>query len=245
MLDDDPKCKFPSGKWDNDIANYQSEPSIKKYLALRNHYPDRDPSFVKYSGIDQLYALKPLLEKFSLDFADVAASMDADPKAIDRVSLRLLTLLDERRDLEAEGRDTLRRRGIAITNGLINYLIAIILESMEHYDEPIACSSLFLLIREQIGGQDMFLYQSYKKLDRRGSVVAIMVSARNLGWECSLGEVAKILGLNKSSLSRMFSKGELEQLISAEMSRPTIDWSLPDEDPAMRALPRKVREQHP
>lgn len=246
MRDIEDDYEFPSGEWDADIANYQLEPSVKKYLVLRDVYPDKDPSLDRYSGIDQLYALKPLLEKFSIESVDVAACMDADPAAIDRVSLKLLALLEERREQELAGDDTLQSRGVAITDSLINYLISIILESMERYNEPTASSSLFLLMREQLGGQNMGLYRSYQKYSRKGSVVAIMASSRNLGMACSLGQVAIILGVNKSALSRMFGEGELEKLIKEERARPVVDF-LPfeDEDPIIQALPRKVREQRP
>ena len=236
---------FPTGNWDVDFKHFQADFSIRNFIAMRKSYQGQNLFIPRYSGIEQLYALKPLLEKFEIETVDVAACMDADPIAIDRVTIKLLALLADRQEREAAQETALQSRGEAIGDGLINYLICIILESQEHYSEPVLSASLFRLIREQLGGQNKSLHRSYQKISRRGQVVEIIASARKQGWECSLGQVATLMSVNKSSLSRMFETGELEKLIGEAMARPTLEGfvSYEDEDPIMRALPRKVREQ--
>ena len=90
------------------------------------------------------------------------------------------------------------------------------------------------------------MHQAYEKKSRKEFVIRAMTSARRLGWDTSLRDIAGILGMQPSSISRLFEPGELEKSIEFCLSQPPLVFlSSEDEDPMMRALHRNVREQHP
>lgn len=240
MWEEEELYTFPSGSWPVDANHFQNEPTIENYLILRRIYRFEDFNIERYCGIMQLQALRPELEKHYIAVADVAACMDADKEAIDRVSLQVLELLAVRREKEANGENTLQSRGLAIKDSLINYLISITLEAMDKYNEPHAISSFYLLIREQLGGQNMALYQSYKKAQQKECVVVMFAAARSLGGTLSLRSVAKNLNIDVSAIQYWFEEGELERLVEKEASKST---EIRFEKSMLRALPRSVREE--
>ena len=232
--------------WDDDVAVFWNDPSIRNYLDIRACYPEKEPPQAVFMGIDPLYAMRDDLEKWGIDLVLVASVMDADRQAVDMLSIKLLSLIDDRQRLTNEGNTTLQSRGISVPNSLVDYLIVIMFEAMEQYDEPHAVGALNFLVRQRLGGARMAMHQSFKKNDRKSAVVALMASAKRLGWNTSLREMAKICKVQPSSISRLFKPGELEELILDYMNQPPVDLLPFEEDePMMRALHRNVREQHP
>lgn len=232
--------------WDADVSVFRSDPSIRNYLEIREKHPRREPPNIFFAGIDPLFAMQEDLQKWKIDSALVAATMDADREAIDTLSLNLLALMCDRQDLEQAGETHIQSRGIGIPDRLIDYLIVIMFEAMEQYGEPHAVGSLNFLVRQRLGGQRMAMHQAYEKKSRKEFVIRAMTSARRLGWDTSLRDIAGILGMQPSSISRLFEPGELEKSIELCLSQPPLVFlSSEDEDPMMRALHRNVREQHP
>ena len=238
--------------WDDDLGVFLESPTISNYLSMRRLYPNREPAGWWFSGYDPLRTMSEELAKWGISVRDVAAAMDADHQAIDRVALRLLELLAERENSRQQGETQLGRRGAAIPNALVNYLIIILLEGMAEYDEPANIGSLNFLIREQLGGPRMAKSEAAAKELRRTTIVGMIVSAKRIpGFkEPSLREIAKALNINVSSIHRMFEPGELDQLVSAEMQRcdqegPLLDQQSVIDSEEVRALHRNMREQHP
>lgn len=232
--------------WEADVSAFYADPSIHNYLEIRKKHPGREPPNNFFAGIDPLFAMREDLQKWSIDPALVAATMDADREAIDTLSLNLLALMRDRQDREQAGETHVQSRGVGIPDRLIDYLIVIMFEAMEQYGEPHAVSALNFLVRQRLGGQRMAMHQAFEKKSRKEFVISTMTSARRLGWDTSLRDIASILGMQPSSISRLFEPGELEKSIEFFLAQPPLVLlSSEDEDPMMRALHRNLREQQP
>lgn len=238
--------------WDEDLAAFVARPTIANYLLLRRLHPGREPTGWWFSGIDPLFAMSEDLERWEIPVADVAAAMDADHSAIERVALRLLHLLADREAKWADNETQLVRRGATVPDQLVDYLIVILLEGMSEYDEPASIGALNFLIRERLGGPDKAMHAAYLKRTKKQAVVSMIASARRIPdfAEPTLRQVAAALGMNVSSASRLFQPGELERLVSVEMERSSSEGPLIDPDEVtesehFRALHRNIRAQQP
>lgn len=245
-------CEIAGEEWDSDLRILAANPTIANYLLIRRMYPTREPTGWWFSGYDPLHAMSDDLAKWQISVEDVAGAMDADHSAIERVSLRLLELLAERQEMRARNETHLISRGEAVSDQLVDYLIAILLEGMAEYNEPASIGALNFLIRERLGGAAKAMHAAYLKRAKKQAIVSLWASARRIPnfKEPSLRQVARALGVNVSSAARLFEPGELQRLIDDEVERSNLHGPLvsPDEivkGAHFRALHRKMREQQP
>lgn len=238
--------------WDSDYRAFASNPTIQNYLRMRKLYPDREPKGWWFSGVEPLSSMAEELAIWGISVADLAAAMDADHQAIERVAIRILELLAEREELLAKGETHIVSRGAAVSNQLVDYLIALLLEGMEEYDEPASIGALNFLIRERLGGPIRAQHAAYLKAVRKQAIVTMYVSAKRVPefGDPSLRQIANVLGINVSSASKLFAPGEFDRLVEVEMARsdhsgPLADTAEVEKEELYRALHRNVREQQP
>jgi hypothetical protein len=132
------------------VLAYRKEPSIEHYLAIRTQFPELDIQIAMSAGIDPLYALEDKCRQHGIDPASVAGAMDGFEPGIDKLCLILMERIVAREKINGVG--AYQRRRAAISDAMVNYLIAFMLEGFDWCgDEVRMPASLVLLIRHQLG----------------------------------------------------------------------------------------------
>ena len=193
----------------NDLTKrYKKNPTIENYVRIRREHPEAEIEVAVIGGIDQLFYLEPELRRFAIDPKLVASVMDADPDAISEISLQLLEKLIERdRKLKA-GETHLVRRGNAIPDKLIDWLINCALDGLSwnyYLDIP---RELIVLIRERLGGSNPEYEQASHAHEMRWHAIIIGAQMMAQGQTPTLRLISRILGVAPSTVMRWFPDGE-------------------------------------
>jgi len=184
---------------------FKSDPTIENYVALRRKHPDEVIKVGISGGIEWLFANEDLLRSFNIPSNLVAGSLDADPDSISEFSLILMERLIERNDAEKEGKTHLASRGEAISDSQVNYLINMMLDSLDWNDDLFIPRDLIVLIRNQIGGgKDSAIAKRLKSHELEENAEFIGAQLLERGETVSLRKVASILQVNASTISRMY-----------------------------------------
>src|SRR5664279_2824002 len=101
---------------------YKEKPSLENYVKLRRKNPKVEIEVSVIGGMDPLFAMEPELRRYGFDPLLVASIMDADPEAINEISLQLMERIIEARKLSKTGKTHLVRRGLAVPDKLINWI---------------------------------------------------------------------------------------------------------------------------
>ncbi len=188
---------------------FKANPTIENYVRLRRESPDEIIEIGISSGIEWLFANEETLRNFNIDPEIVAGTLDADDDAISELSLILLERIIERKNDEKAGGTHLASRGVAISDSLVNFLINMMLDSIEWNDEYLLNRDLIVLIRNQIGGEYTSWDRSQKTHDLRLSAIWLAAQMIIDGKEPSYRNIAKQLGVNVTTVSRWFSDTNL------------------------------------
>jgi hypothetical protein len=189
---------------------FKRNPTIENYVKLRREKPDEEIEIAVTDGIDWLFANEKSLREIGIEPQWVASSLDANPEAISKVSLRLLEKIIERKYTESEGETHIVSRGKAISDSLVNYLAAMMLDALSWNDILEIPRDLIVLLRYQIIG-DGETEQSRQLQSHKLEFDIGMVGGQLLeqGLQPSARTIAKILGVNASTVSRIFPKDKL------------------------------------
>src|SRR5690554_2129937 len=109
---------------------YKNSPTIEHYVRLRREDPETEIEVAVIGGLDQLFFMEPELRKHGFDPALVAGVLDADPEAISELSLQIMERMIEARNLTRAGQTHLGRRGLAVPDKLIKWLIGCMLDAL-------------------------------------------------------------------------------------------------------------------
>src|SRR5262249_3838111 len=120
----------PSG-YDRLTKLFQRNPTIENYVALRRAHPGKIIGVTFSGGMEWLFQNAEMLKRFEIDPELVAGAMDCDPRDISELSLLLMERLISREKALKSGRSQLVSRKKAISDRLVNYLITVVLDSME------------------------------------------------------------------------------------------------------------------
>ncbi len=190
---------------------YKNNPSIKHYVKLRRENPDAEIEVSVIGGMDQLFFMEPELRKYGFDTSLVASVMDADPDAISDLSLQLMEKIIESESLSRSGETHLARRGMAIPERLINWLIACMLDALSWNDELHIPRDLIVLIRGRLSGSNPEYEQASRAHQRRGDAISIGGQLLARGIKPSFRMLAKALDVAPSTVKRWFPNGEFMQ----------------------------------
>ena len=194
---------------------FKANPTIENYVKLRQDNPEAEIEVAVTGGIDWLFANDQLLQDHGVDPGLFASVLDASPTAISQISLVLLTRLVERNRMEAAGLTQLASRGKAIPDSLVNYLIAIMLDSLSWNDDLEIPRDLIVLTRHQLlGSDDPALTKRQRSHELEKSIVSIGAQLLESGASISTRIIAEILGINASTVSRMFPGDALQSRAS-------------------------------
>lgn len=190
---------------------YKKDPSIELYVKLRREDPDAEIEVSVIGGIEQLFYLEPELGKYGFDPALVAGAMDADPDAISELSLQLMEKMIGAKELAKSGQTHLARRGLAVPDKLINWLIACMLDALSWTDELYIPRDLIVLIRERLGGSNPEYVQASHAHQMRSDAISAGGQLLARGVKPSFRMLAEAFGVAPSTVKRWFPNGEFMQ----------------------------------
>ena len=92
----------------------------------------------------------------------------------------------------------LQSRGKGISDALIDHLIVVMLEALQHHDVA-PRPSLVLLMRERLGGANTDIFKSHKKRESQDQAIFHGFQLRRRGVQPTIRRVADILGVQPST----------------------------------------------
>jgi hypothetical protein len=185
------------------VVEYRQQHSIEAYLRVRREFPEVEIQVGHFGGIDALFSLEEEFKRQGLDPRLIAAALDSNEPAIDALSLRLLELLVARDKLPKDGPGHIEQRRNAISDGVVNYLITMMLEGYDWHDEEMfrVPASLVVLIRHQLCGPNPDLHATYLSREKRKSM-AFAIGHLKPGEELSVRKLARMAGIPPPTAAR-------------------------------------------
>jgi len=208
----DEKADGGSRGFQGATKDYKNNSTIENYVELRRQNPDEIIEVATTSGMEWVFSNEDMLSSFGIPAVLVVSTLDADQHAISELSLQLMELLIERKVAEGQGGTHLASRGEAISDSLVNHLISMMMDGLDWNDDLEMNRDLIVLIRHQIGGGASSALE--KAQNAKGlRTVAEFLGAQYLEFEgkVSLRAVARDLGINPSTISRMYPEGSFEE----------------------------------
>lgn len=184
--------------------DFKEDPSIEHYVRLRREHPDERIEIAISGGLEWLFANQEELEALRIPPDVVAGALDADAESISELSLLLLERIVERNAAQRAGATHLVSRGKAISDTLVNYLINLMLDSLEWTDVMQLHRDLIVLIRHQTGGGvcEWDREEKLRELRREATATALKMACE--GKEPSYRSIGKALGVNATTVMRWF-----------------------------------------
>jgi DNA-binding CsgD family transcriptional regulator len=200
---------------------YKNNPTIENYLSLRRANPNAEIEVAFTSGLDWLFANENLLRENGINPQWFASALDANEEAISKLSLHLLDKIVDRSRLEKSGETHVMSRGVAISDSLVNYLIAAMLDALSWNDDLYIPRDLLVLTRYQILGDGPAQLKQLESHQLEHRIAYIGAQILEQGRQVTTREIAKILNINASTVSRIFpgDKLKIESERRLEMTR--------------------------
>lgn len=199
-----------SARADHVDAMDGAEPTLENFVAFNKNHPGGNLSSSFFPGIDGLFAIDEELQRFEIPTDLLAGVLDGDEQEMSRLAFMLCERLADRRQLERDGASHVQRRRQGISDGLLDYLAIAMLETCATDQLP-PPFPLFVLLRERLVGTNPHLRrQSFQKLRVRDAICAGALMLKR-GETPSIRAIAKVLGLEASTVSRWFPAGDFEK----------------------------------
>jgi hypothetical protein len=148
------------------------------------------------------------LRKYGFDPEMIASVLDADPEAISEVSLQIMEKLIEAKTLAKAGQTHLTRRGLAIPDKLVNWLIACMLDAVSWNDDLYIPRDLIVLIRERLGGSNPEYEQASRAHEMRSNAITVGGQLLARGITPSFRMISELFGVAPSTVKRWFPDGD-------------------------------------
>ncbi len=203
-------CK-DGGGYNGPSMAYKKAPSIEHYVKLRRRDPGAEIEIAVVGGIDQLFFMEEELRKYGFDPEMIASVLDADPEAISELSLQIMEKMIEAKNLAKAGGTHLTRRGLAVPDKLVNWLIACMMDALSWNDDLYIPRDLIVLIRERLGGSNPEYEQASHAHQKRSAAITIGGQLKARGIKPSFRMLAGTLNVSPSTVMRWFPDGEFEQ----------------------------------
>ena len=161
---------------------YKQNPTLENYVRMRRETPDAEIEFSVLGGIEPLFYMQSELSRYRLDSNLMAAVLDADPDAIDEISLQLMEKIIDSRTLSQSGETHLIRRGLSIPDKLIDWVICCALDALSWNNDLHIPRDLIVLIRERLGGSNPEYAQAVRVHEKKQNAAFIggQLKARGL-----------------------------------------------------------------
>jgi hypothetical protein len=200
---------------------YQEQPTLENYLRLRRDIPEAEIDVGVFAGLDQIEILEGELNKHGVPAQLVVGSLDAYEPDIDELSLRLMECLVARDKLPNEGPGHITRRRNAISDTLIAYLIAMMLEAIEwNKSNPIVIpSSLIVLIRDRLCGPSPDLRKEYISWQVRRHAASLAAQYFRADEKISVRKLAKLTHVGRSTAQRWLDDPKFHHSVESARRR--------------------------
>jgi hypothetical protein len=140
--------------------------------------------------------------------------LDGDEPSIDKLSLRLLTLLLARDKLPKAGPDYIQKRRVAISDAMIDYLIVTMLEAFDWHEETFRVpGSLVVLIRHHICGTMPDLHAAYLLKEKRQNAATRAGQLLKPGEKISVSKLARLAEIPRSTAARYLAEKDFESFL--------------------------------
>ena len=196
------------------VLRYEKDPTIANYLQMRRDFPEAEVEVGIFSGIDAPFKLEEKLAGQGFDPMLLVGALDADEHDIDAVCLRLLELLEAKRNLPKEGVGFIEARRKAISGATVNYLIVEMLEAIDRCGESIRIpASLVVLIREQLCGSNPDVHEQYLAKQRlRWAAFNAGLAFEQTGGQPSVRNLAAANGVSRGTAQRWLADKHFQRL---------------------------------
>lgn len=200
---------------------FKKDPTLENYYRLRSEYPNEVVEIAVSNGLFWLQENEELLKSLEIHEEFLKALNIGDPSAISELSLELIAKLVERRKLEASSETHLVSRDKVLSDSLINFLILMMFDAMEWNDEidfqvP---RDLVILLREQLGGTFNSREKEFRTSQLKKKALSVATNMLKKGKTPSLRSVGMILGVNASTILRLFPRSNLSDEAKARLSK--------------------------
>ncbi|MEA2875246.1 MAG: hypothetical protein QOF14_442 [Hyphomicrobiales bacterium] len=196
----------------NDFSKaFKKNPSIENYVRLRRENPTAEIEVSVLGGIDPLFYMEPELKRYGFDPDLIAGTLDADPDAISEISLQLMERIIEARKRAEAGETHLVRRGLAVPDKLIDWIINCSLDALSWNNTLEIPRDLIVLIRERLGGANPEYKQAAHAHEQKGNAALIGGQLKARGITPTFKMLADALGVAPSTVKRWFEPGEFER----------------------------------
>lgn len=190
---------------------YKKTPSIENYLKLRRENPSAEIEVGVLGGMEQLFYMERELQRYGVEPELVAGTLDADPAAISEISLQLMEKIIEARKLSKAGKTHLVRRGLAIPDKLVDWIITCSLDALSWNDDLHIPRDLIVLIRERLGGSNPEYARASHAHEQKGRAATIGGQLKARGITPTFKMLGDALGVAPSTVKRWFKPGEFER----------------------------------
>jgi len=218
---------------------YLSAPSVEEYVRLRRLHPETLIEISTSWAIEWVFANEDVLKQHSIEPELVVGTLDADPAHISELSLRLMERLIERDAKLAEGQTHLARRQEAIGDSLVKYLISMMLDALDWNNQLEIPRDLIVLLKHVMGTEDSGEARAMQVHQNRGNAKLIAAQIRNSGGAGSIRQIAQIMGVSASTVSRWFPAGDFEDEVSNMQAFLKSDYAESIREIAERQRKRK------
>lgn len=188
--------------------SYKQDPTIENYLRLRRQHPDAEIEVAIIGGVEQLFFLENELRRYGIDPKIVADVMDDNRHAIAEMSLQLMEHLVVRSRKIESGETHLGRRGAAIPDKLVDWLIACALDSLSYNDDLQIPRDLIVLIRERLTGSSPEYERASHANEMRSNAIILGGQLLAAGIRPSYRTIGSMLKVAPSTVKRWFPKGD-------------------------------------
>ncbi len=196
-------------EFENLADEFENQQTLEKYLELRQQFPSGDISLDRFSDLLTLTNVDDELHRHDIFYGDISRAAGGDASAMDRCAVSIIKALCIRRNIELTGKTHVTSRDLAISDELINFSLAIILESSARHQTALP-TSVALLIREHyLGGPHTKRFQKHEARIDRAEAVWIGSEIKKSEKVPTFRGIAKKMGVAPSTVSRWFPGNEL------------------------------------
>lgn len=196
--------------FDSATKAYKAEPTLQNYLKLRRANPSADIEVAVLGGFDSVVAMQAEFEAHGFSVEEMMGILDADQHTISDVCLRLIEELIHHEQLSQSGETQLVRRKQAIPYKLVDWVIAIALESLSWTGSLKMNRDLIVLINARLVGSEPHYQQLVSAHEARNRATWCGAQLLATGKQNSLRKVAAAIGVSPSTVSRWFGPGEFD-----------------------------------
>jgi len=206
---------------------YRKKPTIEEYVRLRKAAPGASFGISTTGGLEFVFAQEDQLRSAGVDADTVVAALDGGDREQSRLALCLLEKLIERNALKNSGASHIVSRKKGISDALVNYLVALMLDASDWNDDRHVCPDLMVLIKHQLLGSESEHEVKLRVHEQRSNAVWIAAQLVASGEVPSYRKIARVLGVEPSTVQRWFVGKDLAAEVKEVMAL-IKDLGMPD-----------------